>query len=139
MGKKNCMFEIVVLMTILLTAFYKVHFKRISLTRFSCSSVALWFYNLVSDHNATGPVVQKSCNLRSIFSAHFGVVFFHYYNFLTLQDLLRYGQRLKYKTITLQFCSCTNGTRQCDYSFESLSRKKPGASAREYTEGNSEL
>jgi hypothetical protein len=25
----------------------------------SCRTVALWFYNLVSDHNATDPVMQK--------------------------------------------------------------------------------
>jgi hypothetical protein len=30
---------------------------------YSCRTVALWFYILVSDHNATDPVMQKSCNL----------------------------------------------------------------------------
>jgi hypothetical protein len=29
----------------------------------SCRTVALWFYILVFDHNATVPVMQKSCNL----------------------------------------------------------------------------
>jgi hypothetical protein len=33
----------------------------------SCRTVALWFYILVSDHNATDPVMQKSCNLRRRF------------------------------------------------------------------------
>jgi hypothetical protein len=44
----------------------------------SCRTVALWFYNLVSDHNDTDPVMQKSCNLHSIFSAHFTNVFLHF-------------------------------------------------------------
>jgi hypothetical protein len=33
----------------------------------SCRTVALWFYNWVSDHNATDPVVLTSCNLRRRF------------------------------------------------------------------------
>jgi hypothetical protein len=44
----------------------------------SCSTVASWYYDLVSDHNATDPVMQKSCNLCSIFSAHFRDVFLHF-------------------------------------------------------------
>jgi hypothetical protein len=46
---------------------------------YSCRTVALLvIYLLVFDHNATDPVMQKSCNLRRIFSAHFGDVFLHF-------------------------------------------------------------
>jgi hypothetical protein len=38
-----------------------------SMRMVSCRTVALWFYILVSDHNATNPVVLKSCNLRRRF------------------------------------------------------------------------
>jgi hypothetical protein len=44
----------------------------------SSRTVVLWFYNLVFDHNATDPVVQKSCNLQHRFSAHYKVVFLHF-------------------------------------------------------------
>jgi hypothetical protein len=44
----------------------------------SCRTVALWFYMLVSEHNATDPVMQKSCYLRRKFSALFKGVFFHF-------------------------------------------------------------
>jgi hypothetical protein len=41
----------------------------------SCRTVALWFYILVSDHNATDPVMQKSCNLRRrFFCALWGLI-----------------------------------------------------------------
>jgi hypothetical protein len=33
----------------------------------SCRTVALWFYILAPNHNATDPVKQKSCNLRRRF------------------------------------------------------------------------
>jgi hypothetical protein len=33
----------------------------------SWRTVALWFYISVSDHNATNPIMQKSCNLRRWF------------------------------------------------------------------------
>jgi hypothetical protein len=42
------------------------------------SAVAAELYILVSDHNATDLVMQKSCNLRRIFSAHFRDVFLHF-------------------------------------------------------------
>ena len=45
----------------------------------SCRTVALWFYILESDHNATDPVMQKSCNLwRNFFFAHFNDLFLHF-------------------------------------------------------------
>jgi hypothetical protein len=37
--------------------------KTTSDPRHSCRTIVLWFYILVSDHNATDPVMQKSCNL----------------------------------------------------------------------------
>jgi hypothetical protein len=37
----------------------------------SCRNVALWFCNLVSDHNATDPIVLRSCNLRRRFFCAF--------------------------------------------------------------------
>jgi hypothetical protein len=40
----------------------------------SCRTVALWFYILVFDYNATDPVMQKSCNLRAIFCAIWGCI-----------------------------------------------------------------
>jgi hypothetical protein len=45
--------------------------------RTSCRTVALWFDILVTDHNATDSVMQKSCNLqRRIFCALWGTYFF---------------------------------------------------------------
>jgi hypothetical protein len=58
-------------------------FDTAMLLSFSCRTVALWFYNLLSDHNAIDPVVLKSCNLRrNFFFAHFEDVFLHFPAFL---------------------------------------------------------
>jgi hypothetical protein len=54
------------------------HFLHLDDTLFSqrsCRTVALWFYILISDRNTTDPVMQKSCNLRRRFFAHFGNVY----------------------------------------------------------------
>ena len=44
----------------------------------SCRTVALWCYILVSDHNATDPVMQKVANYCADFFAHFNYLFLHF-------------------------------------------------------------
>jgi hypothetical protein len=44
----------------------------------SCRTVALWFCVLVSDHNATDPVMQKRCNLWRRFFSYFSTFKFYF-------------------------------------------------------------
>jgi hypothetical protein len=44
----------------------------------SCRPVALWFYNLVSDHNATDPVMKKVAIYGADFFAHFNDLLLHF-------------------------------------------------------------
>jgi hypothetical protein len=87
-------------------------FYRPILLRHSCRTVtmALWFVILVFDHNASDPVVQKSCNLRrKFFFADFGNIYLYFESLFCHWNLDIYWYHSVYSNWLLTFNSSLYG------------------------------